>query len=248
MKSCVAIFFLLLSVSISVNAQRQPEVRVGGNVSDSFTNVGLPAFVTLLNKDSVAIDTATCKVYQGNSFYTFYIPKSPSEYMVRVEYPGYNTAVQRHYFDFAKPAPGYGFPAVKLKRLANAADSMRSIGLDEVVVRATRLQVAYRGDTIVYDAQAFNIPEGAMLDALVRQLPGAEMKANGDVYINGKRLDYITLNGNDFFKGNNKVILENLPYFVVKELQVYHKDPPFALTKPLTDDGKDFVLDVVMKR
>ena len=248
MKSCVAIFFLLLSVFISVNAQRQPEVRVWGNVSDSFTNVGLPAFVTLLNKDSVAIDTATCKVYQGNSFYTFYIPKSPGEYMVRVEYPGYNTAVQRHYFDFAKSAPGYGFPAVKLKRLASAADSMRSIGLDEVVVRATRLQVAYRGDTIVYDAQAFNIPEGAMLDALVRQLPGAEMKANGDVYINGKRLDYITLNGNDFFKGNNKVILENLPYFVVKELQVYHKDPPFALTKPLTDDGKDFVLDVVMKR
>ena len=73
MKSCVAIFFLLLSVFISVNAQRQPEVRVGGNVSDSFTNVGLPAFVTLLNKDSVAIDTATCEVYQGNSFYTFYI-------------------------------------------------------------------------------------------------------------------------------------------------------------------------------
>ncbi len=240
---------MMLGFTTDAKAQgSKSEVRIGGNVFDSFTNVGLPAFVTLLNKDSVEIDTTTCEVYRGNSWYTFYMPKIAGEYMVRVEHPGYETTVQRHFFDFAVLAPGYGFPTIKLKRLANAEDSIRSIGLDEVVIRGTRLQIAYRGDTIVYDAQAFNIPEGAMLDALVRQLPGAEMKANGDIYINGKRLDYITLNGNDFFKGNNKVILENLPYFVVKELQVYHKDPPFALTKPLTDDGKDYVLDVVMKR
>lgn len=244
-----SICIMMLGFATNVEAQNtKSEVRIGGNVFDSFTNVGLPAFVTLLNKDSVVIDTTTCKVYKGNSWFTFYMPKVTGEYMVRVEHPGYRTAIQKNYFDFATSAPGYGFPTIKLKRHANAEDSIRSIGLDEVVVRGTRLQVAYRGDTIVYDAQAFNIPEGAMLDALVRQLPGAEMKANGDVYINGKRLDYITLNGNDFFKGNNKVILENLPYFVVKELQVYHKDPPFSLTKPLTDDGKDYVLDVVMKR
>lgn len=232
----------------TIHAQRKAEGRIMGGVDDSFTNVGLPAFVTLLNKDSVIIDTTRCKVYKGNSFFEFYIPKVAGNYMLRVEHPGYKTAIQKQYIDFDKSYPGYGFPPIKLKRLPNAVDSMKAVGLDEVVVRGTRLQVAYRGDTLVYDAQAFNIPEGAMLDALVRQLPGAELKANGDVYISGKRLDYITLNGNDFFKGNNKVILENLPYFVVKELQVYYKDPPFALTKPLTDDGKDYVLDVVMKR
>lgn len=224
------------------------EARIGVTVNDSFTNIGLPAFITLLNSDSAIVDTATCKKYRTNAYATLYIPKIPGEYMVRAEYPGYKTAVVKQHFDFSENAPGWGFPTVKLKRLPTATDSLRSVGLDEVVVRGTRLQVAYRGDTLVYDAQAFNIPEGAMLEALVRQLPGAELKANGDVYINGKRLDYITLNGNDFFKGNNKIILENLPYFVVKELKVYHKDPPFALVKPLTDAGKDYVLDVVMKR
>lgn len=244
----IVLLLSLLSFATNIQAQNKAETRVGGSVYDSFTNVGLPAFVTLLNKDSIAVDTTTCQLYRGNAWFTFYLPKVSGDYMVRVEYPGYKTSIQKQYFDFSKPSRGYGFPTVLLKRLANAEDSMRSIGLNEIVVRGTRLQVAYRGDTLVYDAQAFNLPEGAMLDALVRQLPGAELKANGDVYINGKRLDYITLNGNDFFKGKNKVILENLPYFVVKELQVYYKDPPFALEKSLTDDGKDYVLDVVMKR
>lgn len=177
----------------------------------------------------LTISTVLCR--KGNSWFTMYITKISGSYTRRAEYEGYHTAEVKENFDFSKSQRGYGFPDVKLKRKANAEDSLRSVGLGEVVVRGTRLQVAYRGDTLVYNAEAFNIPEGAMLDALVRQLPGAELKANGDVYINGKRLDYITLNGNDFFKGKNKVILENLPYFTVKELQVYHKDPPMALVK-----------------
>ena len=51
----------------------------------------------------------------------------------------------------------------------------------------------------VYDASAFALPEGSMLDGLVRQLPGAELKSNGDIYINGEKIDYLTLNGRDFF-------------------------------------------------
>ena len=242
----------LVNICLPLLAQKtekpKGEARVAAGAEDSFTHVGLPAFITLFDSDSTVIDTATCKVYKTQSYTTFYIPKKSGEYTIRVEYPGYNTSVKKQYFDFSKNQPGWGFSMVELKRLPTTIDSLKSVGLDEVIVRGTRLQVAYRGDTLVYDAQAFNIPEGAMLDALVRQLPGAELKTNGDVYINGKKLDYITLNGNDFFKGKNKVILENLPYFTVKNLLVYYKDPPFSLIKPTTDEGKDYVLDVVMKR
>lgn len=242
----------IVGISLPLAAQEtvklKGKVRIGVRAEDSFTHIGLPAFITLYDSDSIVIDTTTCKKYKLNSFATFYIPRKTGEYTIRVEYPGYRTSVKKQYFDFSEDLLGWGFGNVSLKRLPSAIDSLKSVGLDEVVVRGTRLQVAYRGDTIVYDAQAFNIPEGAMLDALVRQLPGAELKVNGDVYINGKKLDYITLNGNDFFKGNNKVILENLPYFTVKNLLVYYKDPPFSLIKPTMDEGKDYVLDVVMKR
>lgn len=242
-------FLSCTSVVFSQNSSKKNgEVRIGVGVEDSFTNVGLPAFVTLLNCDSVVIDTATCKVYRTNSFALFYIPRVSGTYIVNAEYPGYQKYCKKEYFDFPKNIADWGLGTIKLKRLPTQTDSIKSKWLDEVIVRGTRLQIAYRGDTIVYDAQAFNIPEYAMLDALVKQLPGAELKINGDVYINGKKLDYITLNGNDFYKGSNKIILENLPYFTVKELLVYHKDPPFALTKPTTDNERDYVLDVIVKR
>lgn len=243
---------LAIGVSHSTMAQtnnNKGEARIGVTVDDSFTNVGLPAFLTLMRGDSVVIDTATCKVYRGSSRAIFYIPKISGTYTMRAEYPGYFAGESKATFDFSdKKVMGWGFPPIKLRRKPQGIDSLQSINLDEIEVRATRLQVAYRGDTIVYDAAAFNIPEGAMLDALVRQLPGAEMKTNGDVYINGKKLDYITLNGNDFYKGNNRVILENLPYFVVRKLEVYYKERPFSLRPARSDEEKDYVLDVVMKR
>ncbi len=45
------------------------------------------------------------------------------------------------------------------------------------------------GDTLVYDASAFNLPEGSMLDDLIRQLPGAELRENGEILVNGRKVD-----------------------------------------------------------
>ena len=59
-------------------------------------------------------------------------------------------------------------------------------------------------------------------------LPGAKINDRGEIYVHGEKIDYLTLNGNDFFKGKNKVILENLPYFTIKDLKVYHKDKPLV--------------------
>jgi len=120
----------------------------------------------------------------------------------------------------------------------------REMSLDGVTVTGTRIQMTYRGDTLVYDASAFNLPEGSMLDGLIRQMPGAELKDNGDIYIKGRKVDYLMLNGKDFFKGKNKIMLENLPYFTVKELKVYDRDNDMGIANA----PKDYVMDVALKR
>lgn len=224
------------------------KVFVYGDVEDSFTGVGLPALVTVMNSDSTVIDTVTCEVYRNESYFTLEIPKVDGTYIVRADYEGYasNTVTQK--YSHSSKEPYFRIPTIKLKKLMRTADDQKTVEMDEVVVKGTRLQVAYRGDTIVYNAAAFNVPEGAMIDALVRQLPGAELKSNGDVYINGEKVEYITLNGNDFFRGSNKVVLENLPYFVVKELRAYHRANPLSIDTMKDKSENPFVLDVLMKR
>lgn len=127
-------------------------------------------------------------------------------------------------------------------------DIYKDVNLDGVVVTGTKIKMTYRGDTIVYNASAFSLPDGSMLDALIRQMPGAELKSNGDIYINGQKLDYLLLNGKDFFKGNNKVMLDNLPYYTVKDLKVYHKATEKSEMLGENVEKKDYVMDVNLKR
>jgi hypothetical protein len=47
--------------------------------------------------------------------------------------------------------------------------------LDEVVVTATKIKMVVDKDTIIYNADAFQLSEGSMLDNLVKQLPGVEL-------------------------------------------------------------------------
>ena len=95
--------------------------------------------------------------------------------------------------------------------------------LQEVTVSASRVRFYYRGDTVVYDATQLQLAEGSMLDALLRQLSGVELKSDGRIYHNGKFVDDLLLNGKDFFRGDRKLMLENLPAYTVKDVAIYDK-------------------------
>ncbi len=93
--------------------------------------------------------------------------------------------------------------------------------LREVSVTATKVKFYNKGDTVVYNADAFVLAEGSMLDALIAQLPGAEIRSGGQIYVNGRYVESLLLNGKDFFKGNNEIMLENLGAYTVKNIEVY---------------------------
>ena len=221
-------------------------VYIGGEVYDSFTKARIKAVVTITSEDSVLTKTDTCYIWRTSSSFGFRVPKRPMRYFIRAEAEGYKTLADT--FDL-KPRGRKGYytiPRLLMKR--GRDDIYKDVGLNEVVVRGTRVQIAYRGDTIVYDASAFNLPEGSMLDGLIRQMPGVELKDNGDIYVNGKKVDYLLLNGKEFFRGKNKVMLENLPYFTVKEIKMYDKSPERSEMLGRDIEPKDFVMDVNLKR
>lgn len=134
-----------------------------------------------------------------------------------------------------------------------ALDKQRTKNLGEVVVRSTHIKMVHRNDTIVYDASAFELAEGSMLDALVSQLPGAELK-DGQIKVNGKLIDNLIINGEDFFNGNPKVALKNLPAYTVKNIKVYDKASDDAYLRAKDAKGKtmggneQYVMDVVLKK
>lgn len=120
--------------------------------------------------------------------------------------------------------------------------------LSELTVTATKVKFYNKGDTIVYNADAFVLAEGSMLDALIAQLPGAELKPNGQIFVNGRFVENLLLNGKDFFKGNNSVMLENLGAYTVKNIAVYDSQDEMDRIMGKEYGKKKLTMDVRLKK
>lgn len=121
--------------------------------------------------------------------------------------------------------------------------------LNEVTATATRVKMVMKGDTIEYNAAAFQLSEGSMLDNLIKALPGAELHENGRITINGEFVSSLMVNGRDFFKGDPRVALSNLPAYTVNKIQVYRKEDEMKGLNGMAKTKEDpLVMDVKLKR
>lgn len=93
--------------------------------------------------------------------------------------------------------------------------------LKDITVTASKVKFYNKGDTIVYDADAFQLADGSMLDALISQLPGAKIDENGRITVNGEFVESLLLNGKDLFNDDHSLMLENIPAYTVKTVEVY---------------------------
>ena len=121
--------------------------------------------------------------------------------------------------------------------------------LDEVTVTAPIPPMEQKGDTVVFNPNAFKVPEGAYLEALVRRIPGLSYDPkNHSLSFNGYPIREITVNGKEFFKGNNKIALENIPASFVSKLKVYDKETDKEKDTGIKDTEKNYVLDLQTKK
>ena len=200
------------------------KISLNGEVQDIRAHKPLiGATVELLDADSTVLQQKVAKHHwyaEGydweTSEFSFAVPAQPASYIFRISYVGHRTA----YVDY------------KLERIGRREHertlppfylSPQSTMLQEVVVTASKVKFYYKGDTLIYNADAFILADGSMLDALIGQLPGVELKRDGRIYHEGKFVDDLLLNGKQFFSKDRKLMLENLPAYTVKDIAIYDK-------------------------
>lgn len=92
--------------------------------------------------------------------------------------------------------------------------------LDEVVIKSAAPPVRVKKDTLEFNAASFKVRPDANVEALIRQLPGAQIDENKTITINGKVVDKILVNGKPFFSEDGKIAIQNLSADMVKKVQV----------------------------
>lgn len=250
------ILIVTFCLFISIIGFAKDHIRVTGTVLDAtgfhnpitFASIKIlktdSTLVTIVSADEYAYDTYVRgadnqKKYTGG--FSVELPREGGKYIFLITSIGYKSTsvtvdlnkINKRQFDL-KLNPIYLEPTSKM--------------LDEAVVKASKVKFYNRGDTLVYNAFAFNLTEGSMLDALIQQLPDVELKDNGNIYVNGKYVEELLLNGKHFFDNNKQLMLQNLASYAVKNIEVYDKLGRASELAGTDLGDSQYVMDVKLKK
>lgn len=128
-----------------------------------------------------------------------------------IDHPDYDDKV---YFMFGSSSNN----EIKIPSIIMPAKSQK---LDEVIIYANKEPIFFRGDTLVYKADSFQVHENAVVEDLIRKLPGLEVDENGKITSQGRDVDKVLVDGDEFFGADPTIATKNLGAKGVEEVQVY---------------------------
>lgn len=241
-------FLIILAISSCCisKAVKPDSIIVSGFVMDEFTRINMDSVrITLMETDSSIISVTYSSLSDG---YTLKVPGG-GKYIVKMNATGYQTTFQ----NLDIPNKEYHrwlirkYQDLYIRKL----QSHSIIQLKGAVVKATKIKMIMKGDTVIYNANAFLTERTSMLDQLIQRMPGFEIDKKGNITHNGEIVEDLLINGNKFFSGNPRIALENLPSYLVNKIKVYRKssDMRYFMKDSLNADKyKKLVVDVNLKR
>ncbi|HQJ89400.1 MAG TPA: carboxypeptidase-like regulatory domain-containing protein, partial [Paludibacteraceae bacterium] len=234
MKRLVFVVFILL-FSLTAFSQ-DTKTTIKGSLIDSETNEPLEfATVQLLQLPDSSL--ATGNITDKNGLFILNDVKK-GNYIIRISFVGYQIK------DLAVKVSGMK-DNVTLKTISIAPDTKL---LQSVTVVGQAAPVTIKNDTIEFNSTAFRVADGAMLEDLVKKLPGAEISSDGKLMVNGKEVKKILVDGKEFFSDDPKVSLKNLPANMVDKVKTYDKKSENAQMTGIDDDDEETVLDLTVKK
>lgn len=242
-RSIAFVFFLLLATLCSelsqANAQNVQQSRhnLTGRVLDSEDGEPLQSCSVILSKsDTTGMITGAVSTANGN-----WTLKNVANgrYVVKITFLGYHTF----------------YHAIELKATNAATYNMgtilltpSSIELKTAVVTGQLKEVEVKEDTVIFNADAFKVPEGSVLEELIRKLPGAEVADDGTVKINGKTVKKILVEGKEFFSTDKNMAMKNLPTEIIDKIKTYDKQSDMSRITGIDDGEEETVIDIGIKK
>ncbi len=227
-------FFLTLVLTLMTTAMVAQKCVVMGTVKNATTGTALPyatASVVENGKTVAAMTSRTDGTFNLNV-------KKTGKLTLKVSYIGFDTKTQNIEIT----------DKMDTLRVGVISLTSREDMLGTAVVTATAAKVEQKEDTTVFNAAAYRVPEGSTLEALIKQLPGAEIDDNGKVKINGQEVTEFLINGKDFFKGDTDIAMKNLPTNLVSKIKSYKKKSDYTEMTGIDDGEETNVLDISTKR
>jgi Outer membrane protein beta-barrel family/CarboxypepD_reg-like domain len=233
LKSTLSIFFLfLISLNVS-NAQDVKKADIIGVIQDETESPLMSASLMLIKAgDSTLVGFSTTEL-DG----TFKIKNvRAGEYLLKTNYLGY--------------VPLY--TEVKF-----ADESVIDLGtirmvpapevLGEVEITADYVPIEISNDTVSYNAAAFKTLPNAVVEDLLKKLPGVEVDKEGNITAQGEEVQKVFVDGKEFFGSDPKIATKNLPADAVDKVQVYDKQSEMAEFTGVDDGEREKTINIKLR-
>lgn len=247
-----ALFMVVSLMDVMAVADERPLTLFGRIKESVFKNDLLNAWVYTIDgegnrKDSLRVGSINDFIVtdmhgtMNRSEFSLQVARIDSTYVFEVGCDGYSTqTVVYKVENVGARESSRRIPEIYLNRAPHK--------LREVEVTASKIKFYHRGDTLVYNADAFQLAEGSMLDALISQLPGVELSDNGRITVNGEFVESLLLNGKHFFDGNNNIMLQNIGAYTVKNVEVYRGHSMMEKFHENLTAPKHLIMDVKLRK
>lgn len=221
----VTLWICCLLFPIVLSAQ-----SLSGTVIDKKTGEGLiSATIQLIPEKGKASYTST----DLRGFYQFG-KLQPGEYTLQVSYVGYKTYTEK-----------VTLVALQGKRV-NVEMLEDAQLLDEVSVHGRATRAEQKGDSLQYNAEAFQVMMGSSAEDLLAKMPGIVVEG-GTIQAQGEQVQKVLVDGKEFFDGDVNLAVRNLPSDIIASIEVFDKKSEQAEFTGFDDGEEVKTINIVTK-
>lgn len=230
-KTLLTVMASLLFASITL-AQTN---SVQGVIADLSSNAKLKnATVSVLNAKDSTLYKFTRAAQDGNfSFQNF----KNGNFILLVTYPEYADFVNKFSIDSANKS--IDFKVIDMKTKAKL--------LNEVIIKGQAAAIKIKGDTTEFNAAAYKIQPNDRVEDLLKKFPGVTVDAQGKITAQGKAVEKVLVDGEEFFGDDPTLVTKNLRADMVDKVQLFEKASDQAAFTGVDDGQKKQTLNIVLK-
>jgi hypothetical protein len=182
--------------------------------------------------DSMVIRRASC----GKNGFTFNHLK-PGQYLLYLSNIGYRDTILSISLKTGETVFNTG--AIWLQPAAHS--------LVEVVVKAIIPPVITKNDTVIYNVSAFKTRPYATVEELLKKLPGIQVDKDGNITMQGEKIQKVFVDGKVFFLNDPKLATQNLLAEMVDKVEAFNEKSERAKLTGIPDQNPEKVINLRLK-
>jgi len=225
--SLLLLFFLISIVAFSQNIKLEGVIKNDANEPLEMANV------IAFKKGTKFLQSYSITDSKGN--YKLSLEENES-YTLKVSYLGFDTIDVEVTTD-------------------NITESFsKDIVLKESNEELSTVEITYEmpvkivGDTIVYNSDSFTSGKEKKLEDVLKKLPGIDIDDNGEVEVEGKKVQKILVEGKEFFDGDSKLATQNIPASAIDKVQVLKNYNEVSGMRGVTNNEDNIALNIKLKK